>query len=181
MVEKRRVFLHGGWAYVPGQEQSSIIYQEFESKLEKALEVGDFAPSMVQLRLTLSQMTARLLPRLDEDDRLIPILENLAQGFLAGVPAEWTGENSQASGDELKAEMIDELSKNHYPLCMRTMHDRLRRDHHLKHFGRLQYGLFLKVGTWTPAQPFHCFQRNCRYWDCPSKKLLHFGGSLSAR
>ena len=27
---------------------------------------------------------------------------------------------------------------------MSTLHDVVRREHHLKHFGRLQYGLFLK-------------------------------------
>lgn len=29
---------------------------------------------------------------------------------------------------------------------MRNLHEGLRKDHHLKHFGRLQYGLFIKVG-----------------------------------
>jgi hypothetical protein len=28
---------------------------------------------------------------------------------------------------------------------MRHLHERLREAHHLKHFGRMQYGLFLKV------------------------------------
>ncbi|RDB19875.1 DNA primase large subunit [Hypsizygus marmoreus] len=127
LVERRKVFLKGGWAYVPSKEQSSIVFQEFEVLLEKALE-----------------LTARSLPRLDEDTRLVPILDNLSQGFLAGVPSEWTG-SGESTGDEIKAEMVDELSKKHFPLCMRTLHENLRRDHHLKHFGRLQYGLFLKV------------------------------------
>ena len=39
LVEKRRVFLKRGWAYVPSQEQSSIIFQEFETQLDKALEM----------------------------------------------------------------------------------------------------------------------------------------------
>ena len=38
LVEKRRVFLKGGWAYVPIREQSSLVFQEFEDRLEKALE-----------------------------------------------------------------------------------------------------------------------------------------------
>ncbi|KAF8163232.1 eukaryotic and archaeal DNA primase, large subunit-domain-containing protein [Crassisporium funariophilum] len=128
LVEKRRVFLKGGWAYVPSREQSSIVFQEFEDHLEKALEV-----------------TARLLPRLDEDTRLVPILNNLSQGFLAGISSEWATASASGNGEEIKAEMIDELSKRHFPMCMRALHENLKRDNHLKHFGRLQYGLFLKV------------------------------------
>jgi DNA primase large subunit len=41
--------------------------------------------------------------------------------------------------------MVDGLAKKHFPMCMRTLHDNLQRDNHLKYFGRLQYGLFLKV------------------------------------
>jgi len=39
LIEKRKVFLKAGWAYVPGREQSSIVFQEFEINLTKALEV----------------------------------------------------------------------------------------------------------------------------------------------
>ncbi|KAF8844572.1 DNA primase, large subunit [Paxillus ammoniavirescens] len=126
LVAKRRVFLRGGFAYVPNRELSSFVLHDFESKLEKALE-----------------FTAKTLPRMDEDTRLVPILNNLSQGFLAGVPSEWS--NPSASGEEIRAEMIDDLAKKHFPMCMRNLHECLVRDHHLKHFGRLQYGLFLKV------------------------------------
>ena len=80
---------------------------------------------------------------MDEDMRLVPILNNLSQGFLAGVPSEWV--NPSATGDEIRADMIDDLAKKHFPMCMRNLHECLARDRHLKHFGRLQYGLFLKV------------------------------------
>lgn len=43
--------------------------------------------------------------------------------------------------------MIDELARKHFPMCMRNLHDNLRKDKHLKHAGRLQYTLFLKVIT----------------------------------
>jgi DNA primase large subunit len=39
LVEKRRVFLEDGWAYVPNRELSSIVFQEFQTRLERALEV----------------------------------------------------------------------------------------------------------------------------------------------
>ncbi|KAF9246220.1 DNA primase large subunit [Melanogaster broomeanus] len=126
LVAKRRVLLREGFAYVPTREQSSFVFHEFERKLERALE-----------------FTAKTLPRMDEDTRLVPILNNLSQGFLAGVPSEWS--NPLASGDEIRADMIDDMAKKHFPMCMRNLHECLVRDHHLKHFGRLQYGLFLKV------------------------------------
>jgi DNA primase large subunit len=89
-------------------------------------------------------MTAREFSKLDEDTRIVPLLENLSQGFLAGVPSEWN-ESPNEDGTDIKAEMVDEIARKHYPLCMRHLHDSLRRDRHLRYFGRLQYGLFLKV------------------------------------
>ncbi|KAG6328116.1 hypothetical protein ID866_10974 [Astraeus odoratus] len=80
---------------------------------------------------------------MDEDTRLVPILNNLSQGFLAGVASEWS--SGQSSGEEIRADMIDDMAKKHFPMCMRNLHECLVRDRHLKHFGRLQYGLFLKV------------------------------------
>jgi DNA primase large subunit len=95
-------------------------------------------------------MTAKALPRMDEDTRLEPILANLSQGFVAGIGSEWgTSENT---GDGIRAEMVDELAQKHFPMCMRNLHENLKRDHHLKHFGRLQYGLFLKVGSFLSEE-----------------------------
>lgn len=46
-------------------------------------------------------------------------------------------------GATITAGSIDHLSQ-YFPLCMRSLHMTLRKNHHLKHFGRLQYTLFLK-------------------------------------
>lgn len=75
----------------------------------------------------------------------MPILDNLSQGFLGGVPSEWLSSAPESTGDGIKAEMVDGLARKHFPLCMRGMHEKLRRDRHLKHFERLNYGLFLKA------------------------------------
>ncbi|KAJ4488117.1 eukaryotic and archaeal DNA primase, large subunit-domain-containing protein [Lentinula aciculospora] len=127
LVEKRKVFLKGGYAYVPAREQASIIYSAFEERLEAAL-----------------QATSRAISLVDEDTRLNPILDNLAQGFIAGVPSDWVA-SGETTGDGITADMVDSLAKQHFPLCMRVLQQSLRKDHHLKHFGRLHYGLFLKV------------------------------------
>lgn len=113
---------------MPSKEQSSIIFKAFETELEKAL-----------------LKTAKAIPRLDEDNRITPVLENLAAGFLAGVPSDWLGSSDKPEGEAITADMVDVIAAKHYPLCMKNMHDGLRRDKHLKYEGRLQYGLFLKV------------------------------------
>ncbi|SRR5712691_8420621 len=84
---------------------------------------------------------------MDEDTRLEPILANLSQGFVAGIGSEWS--TSENTGEGIRAEMVDDLARQHFPMCMRSLHETLKRGHKLKHFGRLQYGLFLKVGTFV--------------------------------
>ncbi|KAI9829232.1 MAG: hypothetical protein M1819_006412 [Sarea resinae] len=125
LVEGRRVLLKRGKAYVPVREQMSMVVAEFSARLERSLE-----------------MTSRALPRLDEDDRLTPILSHLSKNF--ATPSSYDADSSLPAGTTpVTAQSIDALS-THFPLCMRNLHLTLRRNAHLKHFGRLQYTLFLK-------------------------------------
>ncbi|GAP90971.1 putative DNA primase large subunit [Rosellinia necatrix] len=125
LVESRRVFMRAGKAYVPSKEQPSMVAADFAKRLDRALE-----------------LTARALPRLDEDDRLTPILNHLSKNFIT-PDSSYTNSSSSVPGAEMSARNIDTLSA-HFPLCMQNLHKTLRRDAHLKHFGRLQYTLFLK-------------------------------------
>ncbi|KAL1980768.1 hypothetical protein VTN96DRAFT_3575 [Rasamsonia emersonii] len=125
LVERRAVYLRKGKAYVPGREQQSMIVAEFTARLEKAME-----------------LTSRALPRLDEDDRLTPILNHLSKNFGSAESVYSQGEGV-VDGAPMTAASIDHLSQ-HFPLCMRNLHMTLRKNGHLKHFGRLQYTLFLK-------------------------------------
>ncbi|KAK6351550.1 hypothetical protein TWF718_004709 [Orbilia javanica] len=125
LVESRKVFLKRGYAYLPNTMMLSLVMAEFSRRLNEALIKTD-----------------RMLPRLDEDGRLVPILEHLSKGFTA---PEYTSSTSLAStsGETITAAKIDSLS-SHFPMCMKNLHTAVRRDKHLRHFGRLQYGLFLK-------------------------------------
>lgn len=125
LVEQRRVLLRGGKAYVPVSLQLSLVLAEFNARLDRSLE-----------------LTARALPRLDEDDRLIPILNHLALGF---TTPEYNSSTTPTTlnGTTLTAASIDGLVQ-YFPMCMRHLHMSLRRDKHLRHFGRLQYNLFIK-------------------------------------
>ena len=88
------------------------------------------------------QLAARAFPRLDEDDRLTPILNHLSKNF-ATPDSTISDSDSALPGAPINALSIDPLSQ-HFPLCMRNLHMTLRKNSHLKHFGRLQYTLFLK-------------------------------------
>ncbi|KAF2709832.1 DNA primase large subunit [Pleomassaria siparia CBS 279.74] len=126
LVDQRRVFLKRGKAYVPQKEQLSLVVAEFTKRLDEALE-----------------LTARALPRLDEDDRLAPILAHLSQSFTA-PDAAYTSSDASIDGlSTITSGAIDSLATN-FPLCMQSLHNKLRADSHLKHYGRLQYTLFLK-------------------------------------
>ncbi|PSN70204.1 DNA primase, large subunit [Corynespora cassiicola Philippines] len=126
LVEQRRVFIKRGKAYVPQKEQQSLVVGEFTKRLDEALE-----------------LTSRALPRLDEDDRLSPILAHLSQSFTA-PDAAYSSSDADINGlSSINAASIDTLSQN-FPLCMQNLHMTLRANSHLKHYGRLQYTLFLK-------------------------------------
>jgi DNA primase large subunit len=122
-------------------------------------------------------MTAKELPRMDEDTRLEPILENLSQGFIAGIGSEWS--TSENVGEGIRAEMVDELAHKHFPMCMRNLHENLKRNHHLKHFGRMQYGLFLKVWFSVIGRLGLTYQVVRRFWVCLSKTPSFSGASPS--
>ncbi len=144
LVEARRIFVKGGKAYVPSKEQMSIVLAGFHDRLEQGLEVAGPIPQALLSRYTdlAPQLTARALPRLDEDDRLSPILNHLSNN-IAIPDSTLADSDTTLSGATINASSIDSLSA-HFPLCMRNLHMTLRKSNHLKHFGRLQYTLFLK-------------------------------------
>ncbi|KAJ1407336.1 DNA primase large subunit, eukaryotic/archaeal [Sesbania bispinosa] len=76
--------------------------------------------------------------REQEKHRLTPIVEALCSSYLGpdfSQPREYA---------EISLKDIDQVAKSSFPLCMRHLFDKLREDHHLKHGGRMQLGLFLK-------------------------------------
>ena len=77
---------------------------------------------------------------MEEDERLLPILSNVARQH--SLAAEYDGSGNKAG--DISADDVDKLAQ-HFPLCMRHLHARVTEDHHLKHGGRMQYGLFLKA------------------------------------
>ncbi|KAK7501096.1 hypothetical protein BaRGS_00007581 [Batillaria attramentaria] len=121
LVRGRRVLVRRGFAYVPQDDLISILLTVYRMQLSHGLAV-----------------TARALPHLEEDGRLLPMLCGLSRRY---VGQDYS--NKKPVG-EITADMIDMLSKKSFPLCMQQLHQALKSNHHLRHGGRQQYGLFLK-------------------------------------
>ncbi|KAJ2789184.1 DNA primase subunit pri2, partial [Coemansia guatemalensis] len=106
-------------AYVPQGDVVALLVHEFRQRLVRALAV-----------------CARALPQMGEDERLLPVLQNLSS---QSARAEY---RSTAAGT-MSADSVDDAAAA-FPLCMQHLHSQLLADHHLRHGGRMQLGLFLK-------------------------------------
>ncbi|XP_008547743.1 DNA primase large subunit [Microplitis demolitor] len=120
LVKTRRVYLKKGIAYTPQFELSSLFISQYRRHLTKAVEIA--APCFYELQ---------------DDERVFDYLKNLPNYFPDFDRTIW-------SSTETPIEALDDIAKISYPLCMRTLHEALRMNHHLKNSGRVQYGLFLK-------------------------------------
>ncbi|KYO47113.1 DNA primase large subunit [Alligator mississippiensis] len=121
LIRVRRVLLNYGFALVPHQDMVVIILNNYRTKLSKAL-----------------ALTARSLPAVQSDERLQPLLNHLSHSYIG------PDYSAQKNTGKISLEQIDTLSVKSYPICMRQLHKALRENHHLRHGGRMQYGLFLK-------------------------------------
>ncbi|CAA9995238.1 unnamed protein product [Nesidiocoris tenuis] len=121
LVRARKVFLHKGVAYVANDDIISVLMATYRSNLSQAL-----------------AYISRRLHILDNEPRL----QILVRG--AGKNSRDVDYTNFVNKDKIDIRQLDTLAEMSYPLCMRQLHQRLRSAHHLKHFGRQQYGLFLK-------------------------------------
>ncbi|CAL8091028.1 unnamed protein product [Prunus armeniaca] len=124
LVAGRRVFISKGHAYIAMSQVVSLVATQFRSHLSKAL------------ILTNRKWTTTIAEQ--EKDRLTPIVEALSSSYLGpdySQPKEFA---------LISLKDIDDVAKSSFPLCMRHLFEKLREDHHLKHGGRMQLGLFLK-------------------------------------
>ncbi|KAH8924830.1 DNA primase, large subunit [Atractiella rhizophila] len=127
LVSSRRLLISRGQAYLTSRDLPQLIFNVFSSLLSQSL-----------------LLCARALPSLSADTRLPPLLEHLETSFLSGGGEDY---NFDFEGDkeEIRSEMVPGFVRdNSFPMCMRHLYDTLKKDGHLKHYARLQFGLFLK-------------------------------------
>ncbi|KAG6425511.1 hypothetical protein SASPL_115952 [Salvia splendens] len=124
LVARREVFIMKGYAYVARSQVVSLLVTHYRSHLSKAL------------ILTNRKWTSMI--REQEKDRLTPIVEALSTSYL--------GPDYSQPKDfgEISLRDIDQIARSSFPLCMRYLFEKIKEDHHLKHGGRMQLGLFLK-------------------------------------
>lgn len=119
LVADRKVYLHKGLAYVPESELLSVFVATYRHHLTTEL-----------------MKSKEFLLRHLNDVRL--------QGFLKTLPDCYAGMGKVVWTEKTPLNKLHDLAKVSFPLCMRSLHECLTKDHKLKHAGRLQYGLFLK-------------------------------------
>ncbi|KAJ1906369.1 DNA primase subunit pri2 [Coemansia sp. IMI 209127] len=120
LVSRLQVVVQSGRAFVPQSEVATLLLHEFRQRLTRALAV-----------------CAKALPQMGEDERLVPVLQNLSN-----QTARSEYQSTGAAG-AVSADSVDALGGS-FPLCMQHLHTQLLKDHHLRHGGRMQFGLFLK-------------------------------------
>ncbi|XP_037750189.1 DNA primase large subunit isoform X3 [Chelonia mydas] len=100
---------------------------------------GDLVEKFLKyVNLSYGALTARSLPAVQSDERLQPLLNHLSHSYVG------PDYSIQKNVGKISLEHIDALSVKSFPLCMRQLNKALHDNHHLRHGGRMQYGLFLK-------------------------------------
>lgn len=134
-IAHRSVPLADGYALLSRHEIISIVGDAFEKHLDEELV---FARQHLNL----------------QDPQVIRLLESMNlvyQDFKDKIDDQKRLERQKSLKDTnrpyaIDIEDIDNLVRNHFPPCMRYLHETLTTDHHLKHSGRLHYGAFLRAG-----------------------------------
>ena len=135
LIGRREVYLEKGYAYVPQAKLHSIVVSRFRASLSR---------SLARASGSLAAAAA--------DPRLGPLLTNVEKHDLERQDVD------DIDVEGITSEQIDALADQSMPLCMQQLHYALKRDHKLKHWGRQQYGLFLKAAGLTMEDQLRFFQ-----------------------
>lgn len=140
LVRARKVYLSGGYAYIPHKDFVSVLSAQYRTHLKQSLAVA-----------------CHHLGEIEQDERLVNLLKGLHQSY--------SGNDYSNNKSALPIESLDSLSMKSFPLCMRQLHEQLRSVHHLRHGGRLQYGLYLKgIGV--------TLEDSLRFWRDEFTKIM---------
>ncbi|EGV65386.1 DNA primase subunit pri2 [Yamadazyma tenuis] len=125
LVGSRSILVRQGYGYIPTSFQLNLLVIEVQENLSKNL-----------------VKTFQAIPRLDEDDRLVPLLQALSKNFSS---VQYDSNFGDESASDINATSITSNKiMSHYPLCAKVLQKSLVANHHLRFQGRQQLSLFLK-------------------------------------
>jgi DNA primase large subunit len=128
LVATKSVCVVGGKAILTAKHQNSVILNKFKQGMKASLELAN---------RTFGTASASSTGTWDV----------MVKDFLDRLPAQYLGKEATSEkygSTPVELHQLDELARDHFPLCMQASHAHVRRQHHMPHLGRLQYGLFLK-------------------------------------
>jgi len=143
LVCLRQCYLHAGYAYIPQARVLTILVAKFRTELSRHLALMGHAGTFDNVDNP-------------ENVRVKPLLKNMNQVLVNQEP---TAETGLSGNQSLNATNIDQYVPN-MPLCMRQLHAGMKHDKKLRHWGRLQYGLFLKGAGLSMDDALLFFQRH---------------------
>ena len=173
LIGRREVYLEKGYAYVPQAKLHSIVVSRFRASLSRSLAKasGSLAAAAADPRLgpLLTNVEKHDLERHNAASRgLFEMIRHRRDsspshddvgGFVFDF--ERVSHRQDVDDDDVEGitpEQIDALADQSMPLCMQQLHYALKRDHKLKHWGRQQYGLFLKAAGLSMEDQLRFFQ-----------------------
>ena len=145
LVARRECYLEGGQAFISQNKVEAILIAKFRTQLSRELAA---LQSHAPLDTTLQHDA--------EGSRVYPLLKNLSHCL---VHKEKSSTDYAGNGQSLTAATLPSLVPQ-MPLCMQEMHKGMKRHGKLRHFGRLQYGLFLKGAGLDMDNAILFFQRH---------------------
>ena len=106
LVGHRDVYLSEGWAFVPQSCLISVILADFKQELMQSLLVCAHRSYFCLISLILRQSIAKALPRMDDDDRLRPLLGNMANQYLG---KDYTNSENAPIAGEVTHSDVDQV------------------------------------------------------------------------
>jgi DNA primase large subunit len=125
LIASMHYFLHKGYVYVSKAEISQLVETYFKENLIK---------KMNQIMKSIDKILC--------DSRI----NHLVKQFQANREIETLSKQfaNKISNDTISMSDIENSVEKSMPICMQMLHKALTSTGHLKHIGRMQYGLFLK-------------------------------------
>jgi DNA primase large subunit len=151
LISQRECYVHAGMAYVTQPKLVAILVQKFRTHLSHCL---------IYMCHRTKHIHAPSSARTDtgaEAERLGPLVRNLSR--ISTNPEEHEAVDGALATAGLTANSLLQY-RDSMPLCMRQLQMGMQQDHKLKHWGRLQYGLFLKGAGLSLEDALAFFQRH---------------------